>query len=155
MVCYRCSVAPYKSQLRELRQEKALILAKERDKLKREYEYQLHMERAALHEKLARELAFRSRNEMTNFSKNQNYGGLLNPPKLGGEQQPRSEAMVKARQEFKIVADDSGQSALSDTPRALLMSALMMVLTRVHSVPGYVVTRVLGAVSGCAYIEGQ
>lgn len=93
-----------------LRAEKDHLLAREKEKLTREYEHRLAMERAILHDRLQKELQFRMRQDLTTASsKNKAYGGLLNPPRFGGDHAPKTEAYMKARNEFKCVSEDTSK----------------------------------------------
>lgn len=85
------------------------MLAQEREKLVHEYEQRLAMDRAILHERLQRELQFRMRNELTSSIKHNAYGGLLNPPRLTGDTGPKTEAFLKAKNDFKCVSDESSE----------------------------------------------
>lgn len=67
------------------------------------------MELQMLHERLQRELAFRQRNDLTTSTKHSAYGGLLNPPKIGGDVVPKIEAQLKATRDFKAVGEDSSE----------------------------------------------
>ena len=110
ITCHLHSLAPYKRKVMNLRAEKAAILAHEKEKLIRQYEQKLAMDRAILHDRLQKELQFRMRNELTSSIKNNAYGGLLNPPRLPGESAaPRDDAFMKIKNDFKCLSDDSSE----------------------------------------------
>lgn len=96
----------------QLRAEKNQILAAEKERLKHDYEIKLQMERRMLHDRLQRELAFRERNDLATSTKHNNYSGLLNPPRLGGDTAPKTEAFLKAKHDFKCVSEDAGKLLL-------------------------------------------
>jgi hypothetical protein len=113
-----------------LRAEKNHILAAEKERLVHEYERRLAADRAVLHDRLQRELAFRERNAFAGSTKpNAAYGGLLNPPKIGGDTAPKSEAFLRAKNEFKCVSEDAGMAPLhSDSYRPSLCVRYLMPL---------------------------